>query len=112
MVRIVALHKKPADPEEYLRYYRDVHTPLVRALPGVQEIRFGRVTAMPDGGDPPYFLTSEVYFSSQADLELAAASPEMERCLSDVGNFSRPGDVTIMWAEGIDATTTTIEATS
>jgi len=104
MVRIVALHKTPSDPEEYFRYYRDVHTPLVRAVPGVQEIRFGRVTSMPDGTDPPYFLTSEVYFLNQSDLEQGAASSEMERCLADVNNFAKPGDVTIMWAEGIDAT--------
>jgi len=95
VIRIVSLHGRPRDPVEFERYYREVHTPLVQRIPGVRNIRFGRVLRMSDGSSPPYYLVSDVYFDDAASLEAARASDEMAAALADVPNFAS-GGVTIM----------------
>ena len=98
MMRIVSLHGHPSDPAEFDRYYRDVHTPLVQRIPGVRNIRYGRVLSTNDAGSPPYYLVSEVYFDDAASLEAARGTPEMAAALADVPNFAS-GGVTIMLCE-------------
>ena len=98
MIRIVSLHGHSPDPAEFERYYRDVHTPLVQRIPGVRNIRFGRVKGMGDGAPAPYYLVSDVYFDDVATFEAAQSSPEMAAALADVPNFAS-GGVTIMICE-------------
>ena len=98
MMRIVSLHGQPRDPAEFDRYYREVHTPLVQRIPGVRNIRFGRVLRTNDSAPAPYYLVSEVYFDDEAALEAARDTPEMAAALADVPNFAS-GGVTIMLCE-------------
>jgi uncharacterized protein (TIGR02118 family) len=98
LVRITSLHGFPSDPEEFDRYYRDVHTPIVQRIPGVRNIRFGRVFRTADGAPAPYYLVSDVEFNDAEALEHALASPEMAEALADVPNFAS-GGVTIMFCE-------------
>jgi uncharacterized protein (TIGR02118 family) len=98
MVRITSLHGFPADPEQFDRYYRDVHTPIVQRIPGVRNIRFGRAIRTVDGEAAPYYLISDVYFDDMAALESALASSEMQEAIADVPNFAT-GGVTIMFCE-------------
>jgi len=98
MVRITSLHGFPADPEEFDRYYRSIHTPIVQRIPGVRNIRFGRVVRTVDGKAAPYYLVSDVYFDDMTALENALASPEMQEAIADVPTFAT-GGVTIMFCE-------------
>src|ERR671922_2480274 len=98
MMRIVSLHGHPDDPAEFERYYRDVHTPLVQRIPGVRNVRFGRVVGTDEDSPPPYYLVSDVYFDDAAALEAARVTPEMAAALADVPNFAT-GGVTIMLCE-------------
>ncbi|GAC1629346.1 MAG: hypothetical protein NVS4B2_11360 [Chloroflexota bacterium] len=102
MIRIVALHKMPENPEQYEKYYREVHTPIVQRIPGVQNIRFGRVVGMEDKSTSPYLLVSDTYFNDMESLRKALASDEMAEALADVQKFSSAGDVTIMFCEAED----------
>src|SRR5207247_1659365 len=97
-MRIVSLHGRPDDPVEFDRYYRDVHTPLVQRIPGVRNIRFGRVLGTNNDGPAPYYLVSDVYFDDAAALEAAQSTPEMAAALADVPNFAT-GGVTVMVCE-------------
>lgn len=106
MIRIVALHKMPANPEQYEKYYREVHTPIVQRIPGVRNIRFGRVVGMEDKSTTPYLLVSDTYFDDMDSLQKALASSEMAEALADVQTFSAPGDVTIMFCEAEDVAPT------
>jgi uncharacterized protein (TIGR02118 family) len=98
MVRITSLHGFPNDPDEFDRYYRLVHTPIVQRIPGVRNIRFGHVVRTVDGEAPPYYLVSDVYFDDMAALENALGSAEMQEAIADVPNFAT-GGVTIMFCE-------------
>ena len=98
MTRIVSLHGHPADPAEFDRYYREVHTPLVQRIPGVRNIRFGRVVRMEDGSPPPFYLVTDVYFDNPQALDAAQTTPEMAAALADVPRFAS-GGVTIMICE-------------
>ncbi len=98
MIRISSLHGFPADPAEFDRYYREVHTPIVQRIPGVRNIRFGRVLETENGSPPPYYLVSDVYFDNMASLQAALDSPEMAEALEDLPNFAT-GGVTILFCE-------------
>jgi uncharacterized protein (TIGR02118 family) len=106
MVSILALHKRPDDPEAYERYYLDVHMPLVQRIPGVRNIRWGKVARTADDSPPPYYLVSDVYFDDMGALEAALASPEMAEALDDVEKFVAPGALTIMFCESQDVAPT------
>ena len=101
MIRVVALHNPPVPPSRYDDYYRDVHMPLVQRVPGVRNIRFGKVLRASDGGPPPYFLISDVYFDDEDALQRALDSPEMAAAFADVPNFAT-GGVSIMICEAED----------
>lgn len=101
MVRIVALHAPPADADAYWRHYLEVHMPIVQRIPGVRNIRLGRVAQTADGGAAPYHLVSEVWFDDRASLDAALNTPEMAAALADVPNFASAG-VTIMFCDSED----------
>jgi uncharacterized protein (TIGR02118 family) len=101
MIRILALHNAPDELSSYDDYYINVHMPLVRRIPGVQNIRYGRVIRAADGGPAPYFLISDVYFDDEAALQVALESPEMAEAFADVPNFAT-GGATIMICEAED----------
>jgi len=102
MVRIIALHRPPADPASYDDYYRRVHLPIARRIPGVRQIRFGRVRKMEDRSKPPFHLVSDVYFDDMSSLEAALQSSEMAAALADIPNFAADGAITIMFCESED----------
>lgn len=102
MVRIIALHRRPPDPDAYDSYYRRVHLPIARQIPGVRQIRFGRVRKMEDGSKPPFHLVSDVYFDDMPSLENALESPEMAAALGDIPNFAAAGAITIMFCDSED----------
>lgn len=97
-IRITSLHGAPSDRGEFDRYYWQVHTPIVQRIPGVRNIRFGRVLETANGEPPPYYLVSDVYFDDRAALDAALKSPEMREAIADVPNFAS-GGVTIMFCE-------------
>jgi uncharacterized protein (TIGR02118 family) len=101
MIRVLALHNPPAELSSYDDYYLNVHMPLVQQVPGVRNIRFGKVLRAADGGQPPFFLISDVYFDDEEALQRAIDSPEMAAAFADVPNFAT-GGVSIMICEAED----------
>jgi uncharacterized protein (TIGR02118 family) len=102
MGRIVAFHQRPPDPEAWLEYYRDVHIPIVRKIPDLQNIRWGKVLRTSDGSPAPCWLISDVYFKDFDALEVALGTPEMKEAFDDTSKFILPGNVKIMFCEAQD----------
>lgn len=98
----MALHRAPADPVSYDDYYYRVHLPIARRIPGVRQIRLGRIRKMNDASQPPLHLVSEVYFDDMSSLEAALDSSEMAAALADLPNFAADGAITIMFCETED----------
>ncbi len=88
MVKLTALYKKPSNVEEFDRYYKDVHTPLAKKLPGLKKIEIGKVIGAP-GGEAEYHLVANLYFDNMDTLKKAMSSEEGKASAKDLNNFAR-----------------------
>lgn len=98
MVKLLALYKKPPDPEAFDAHYRDVHMPLIEKWPGLKRAEVGRVTGMPGGAEAPYYLTAEMYFDDADALRTAMRSPEGRAAGEDLQSFAT-GLVTMLYVQ-------------
>ncbi|MBX6341365.1 MAG: EthD family reductase, partial [Thermomicrobiaceae bacterium] len=89
MIKLVALYRKPADPEGFMRHYREVHTPLVEKTPGLERIEVSRVTGDAFGGEPPYFLIAEMYYPDRDTFNAAMRSEENRAAAKDLMGFAK-----------------------
>lgn len=88
MVKLTALYKKPADPQEFDRHYCDIHIPLATAMPGLRRFEVAKITGAP-GGESPYHLIADLYFDDFEALKTAMSSPEGKAAAKDVGTFAK-----------------------
>ncbi len=97
MHKLVALYKRPADPDAFDRAYFGTHIPLVSKIPGLVRCDVNRVTGAPRG-EPDYYLISELVFPDKETLDRAMASPENAEAGKNLMGFAR-GLVTFMFAK-------------
>lgn len=97
MVKLIALYKMPDDKAAFDTHYEEVHTPLVRRMPGLQKLEVARITGAPIG-EPKHHLVAEMYFESQDALNAALASPEGKATARDLMSFAA-NLVTMFFAE-------------
>ena len=98
MVKLIALYRRPEDPEAFDRHYRRVHAPLIRKVPGLIHLEVSRVLGAPGGRDSPYYLVAEMAFEDRSGFDAAMASPENREAGKDLVSFA--GDlVTMLVAE-------------
>lgn len=83
MASFFAMYPEPDDVEAFEDHYRETHTPLVEATPGVQELRTTRATGAPSG-EPAFYLIAEVVFASEDDLNTALRSEEFRAAGADL----------------------------
>ncbi|MFQ5946655.1 MAG: EthD family reductase [Anaerolineae bacterium] len=88
MVKLIALYKKPEDPEAFDRHYEEVHVPLIRKVPGLVRLDANRVLGAPGGRDSPYYLMAEMVFEDRAGYDAAMASPENREAGKDLMSFA------------------------
>lgn len=87
MHKLVALFRHPNDEQAFLHYYRTLHAPLVRKLPGLLNFSINK-TMSSEGGKQPYFMISEMTFNDEAALENALASLEHHAVCDDLAAFA------------------------
>ena len=90
MVRFLVLYHTPEDPAEFDRYYREVHIPLAKQLPGLRRYTISRDVAPIRGGEA-YYMIAELDWDSRAALESAFGSPEGQAAAEDVPKFATGG---------------------
>jgi len=100
MVKLVALYRKPQDPEAFDSHYFEVHTPLVKKLPGLKRFEVSRVTGAPIG-ESKYHLIAEMYFENRDALDAAMASPEGKASAKDLMSFAADV-VSLIYTEVLD----------
>ena len=90
MHKVVVLYPKPDDPEKFKSYYRDKHLPLAKTMPGLKSFSYG-YPQTPDGSEPQYFCIFIGEFENLAAFQAAAASPEGQKTIADIPNYSPKG---------------------
>ncbi|RBM20927.1 EthD family reductase [Prauserella sp. PE36] len=89
MYRMTVTYHHPADPEEFLRHYREVHAPLAAKLPGLRAYEWA-VAESPDGSRPRHFMVATLDWDTKEEALAAFASPEGEAGTADMANFTTP----------------------
>ncbi|MBI3286831.1 MAG: EthD family reductase [Chloroflexi bacterium] len=96
MVKLVALYRRPEDPQSFDRHYFESHMPLVRKIPGLVRVEVSRVSGAPRG-EPEYYLMTEMYFADAGALERAMVSPENVEAGKNLMSFAK-GLVSLFYA--------------
>jgi len=91
MIKLVAMYGKPQDPAHFDRYYREVHVPLAKRIPGLKRFTIHRVLGSPQEGEPPYYCLTEVYWDDLDTARKALASPDGRASYNDVPNYATSG---------------------
>lgn len=99
MVKLVALYKKPVDVDAFETHYREIHTPLVRTMPGLKKLEVSRMTGSP-GGEPKFYLMAEMYFEDKGAMFAGLQSEEGKAAAKDVMGFA--GDIIHMMFADVD----------
>lgn len=97
MAKLVALYKKPSDPQAFDTHYYSKHVPLAKSIAGLQryEVSVGPV-ATPQG-DSPYHLAAILSFDSLESLQKGLGSPEGQASANDLANFAQAGVELLMF---------------
>ena len=85
MHRMTVQYDAPGDPDGFERHYREVHVPLVAAVPGLRRCTLTRPRAL--AGDAPYLL-AELWFDDGDALRAALRTPEMAATGEDAAAMS------------------------
>jgi len=94
-MKLVALYKQPSDPAVFDQAYFETHIPLIKKLPGLQNMAITRFTRtlLGDG----YYLMAEMHFADEAALKVAMKSSEMAAAGENLDGFAK-GMYTLMFA--------------
>ena len=99
MVKLVVLYRKPADVAAFEKHYREVHTPLVRKMPGLKRLEVSHTTGSP-AGEPKFYMIAELYFDHKDAMFAALNSPEGKAAAKDVMGFA--GELLHMMFASVD----------
>ena len=91
MYKLIAMYRKPADTAAFDKHYAEVHTPIVKSIPGLAGLVLNRCTPPPWGGDSPLYLIAEMHFADEATFKAAMASTENRAAGKDLRQFA--GDI-------------------
>lgn len=74
MVRLTVLYGHPHNPEEFDRYYHEVHIPMAKAMKGWKGWTIGKCDSAVPGEKPPYYMIVGLIADSRADIDAILAS--------------------------------------
>ena len=76
MTRLTVLYGHPKNPEEFDRYYQEVHIPLARTMKGLRGWTIGKCQSAEPGKQPEYYMIVGLYANSRAEMERILDTPE------------------------------------
>lgn len=98
----MVFYETPDDPDTFERHYRDVHCPLVRALPDLRHFRVSRNVKDPRGGDR-FYRVAELEWDTAQAMKDSFASPVGKELAADTAILVPPGKATNVIVEVQDA---------
>ncbi|WP_418595779.1 EthD family reductase [Ponticoccus sp. (in: a-proteobacteria)] len=102
MARIQILYTTPADAEAFDAHYRDVHTPMVMAIPGLKRLVVSKLNELSDGEPSGWYMSAELHFASNAAMDSALQSPESKATDADFETFAPKGTIVLRHADEAD----------
>jgi uncharacterized protein (TIGR02118 family) len=87
MVKLIAMYKTPHDQRAFDSHYAEVHTPLVRKIPGLRRLEVAKITGAPIG-EAEHYLIAEMYFDDQDSMQKSLSSPEGKATARDLVSFA------------------------
>jgi len=97
MIKLIALYKTPNDTAAFDSHYDNVHTPLVKKIPGLRKLEVARITGAPIG-EAQHYLIAEMYFDDQDSMQRSLSSAEGKATARDLASFAG-SIVTMFYAE-------------
>lgn len=91
MYKLIAIYRKPADPAAFDKHYAEVHTPIVRSIPGLARLVLNRGLPPPWGGEAAFYLVAEMHFPDESTFKAAMASAENRAAGKDLRQFAGDG---------------------
>ena len=89
MHKILVTYTRPENVEAFDEYFRDVHAPIVRKIPGLKKLVVNRITGNAMGGEPSIYLLVGLQFGPKEDFEAAMRSEENAAAGRDAVEFCR-----------------------
>ena len=71
------------DPDEFWRYWQEVHVPGIMQLPGLKKYVINRVSKV-GGGEAKFWGVAETYWESEEAMVQAFKSPHGKSCQDDI----------------------------
>ncbi len=85
---MILLTRRPdMSREDFERYLRESHAPLVARLPGLRRLVVNVVQATPNEPHPEWDAIAEDWFDDAAGFEAALASAEGQAVVADAATF-------------------------
>lgn len=91
MLRLTVLYGHPTDPDEFDRYYHEVHIPLARKIKGLKGWTIGKCQPSEPGELPAYYLIVGLYAESREAFDAIIQTPECQASIADLQNFATGG---------------------
>ncbi len=91
MIRLTVLYGHPDDPQEFDRYYRDVHIPIAKKMQGLKGWTIGKCQSATAGEPAAYYMIVGLYADSRSDMEAILETAEGRATIADVANFATGG---------------------
>ncbi len=82
VAKLIVLYSNIKDPEKFDEYYKNVHIPLAKKIPGVRKIGVSKVKGVAVG-KANYYQVVEVYFDDIESLKKASESKEAKEASKD-----------------------------
>ena len=89
MHKVLVTYTRPEDVEAFDKYFREVHAPMVRRIPGLKKLVVNRITGNALGGPPSLYLLVGLQFGPKEDFEAAMRSEENAAAGRDAVEFCR-----------------------
>lgn len=102
MIKLVyCITKKPGlSDEEFFRYWKDVHGPIGRRIPGLRKlVQSHTLTASRSIRAPDFDGMAELWFDDLDSLRAAMDSPEWQTSARDESNFIDGGKTAVFITE-------------
>ena len=89
MQKVLVTYTRPDDVEAFDKYFREVHAPMVRKIPGLKKLVVNRITGNAFGGEPSLYLLVGLQFGPKEDFDAAMGSEENAAAGKDAVEFCR-----------------------